>query len=125
MWELYFLTRLSCIQTVCAIMILVSLVMLAGYFSLLISSCDQESSDEIRFLALSKTMRNWGLSLLIAGGLGVVFVPSTKDMLLIYGGGTIMEYCQDNKEIKQIPDKTVTIINSLLDEYIKEQNKEE
>lgn len=51
------------------------------------------------------------------------FIPSKKDLYLIYGAGTIVDYCQDNSKVKELPNKAVDAINIWLD-MINEEKEE-
>jgi hypothetical protein len=45
----------------------------------------------------------------------LVFVPSKQDMYLIYGAGNVIDCCQDNPKVKELPDKAVEALNTWLD----------
>lgn len=53
--------------------------------------------------------------------LGVIFVPTTKDALMIYGVGSTLEYLKQNETAKELPDKCI----DALDAWIEELNKKE
>ena len=52
-----------------------------------------------------------GLILIIA----MIFIPSKQDLYLIYGAGNVIDYCQDNPKVKELPDKAVEALNTWLD----------
>ena len=54
--------------------------------------------------------------------LGLVFVPSTKDMLIIYGVGGTLDYVKENNTANQIPDKCIKALDKFIDEYMNEEN---
>lgn len=54
--------------------------------------------------------------------LGIV-VPTKKDLYIIYGVGSVIDYMQENEEAKQLPDKTIKALNAFADKYT--QTKEE
>lgn len=51
--------------------------------------------------------------------LGVIFVPTTKDALMIYGVGSTLEYIKQNETAKELPDKCIEV----LDAYIESLNQ--
>lgn len=62
-------------------------------------------------------------AIFVTSVLGIVFTPTTKDMLLIYAAGGSIEYIKNNDVAKQLPDKCIQAIDALLNEYI-EDNKD-
>lgn len=50
--------------------------------------------------------------------LGLVFTPTQRDMLLIYGIGGTIDYIKHSDTAKQLPDKAVQALDRLLGEYI-------
>lgn len=54
----------------------------------------------------------------------VVFVPTTKELYLIYGLGSTIDYVKSNDKAKQVPDKAVEALNRYLDS-IKKDKKED
>lgn len=49
------------------------------------------------------------------------FVPSTKEALMIYGVGSIIEYLKSNEKAMELPDKCI----DALDAWVEELNKKE
>lgn len=56
--------------------------------------------------------------------LPVMFIPSTKEMYLIYGVGGTMDYLKSNPTAKQLPDKCVKALDKWLDSTMDEEKKE-
>ena len=48
---------------------------------------------------------------LVISSLIFVFVPSTKEALLIWGVGSTIDYIQENETAKQLPDKCINALN--------------
>jgi hypothetical protein len=40
-----------------------------------------------------------------------IFIPSTKEALLIWGVGSTIDYIQENETAKQLPDKCINALN--------------
>jgi hypothetical protein len=49
-----------------------------------------------------------------------ISLPSKQDAYIIYGIGSVVDYIQDNDEARQLPDKTVKMLNALADKYTEE-----
>lgn len=47
--------------------------------------------------------------------LGRVFVPTEKEMTMILGLGQTIDYIQENKTIKELPDKCVEALDAWVD----------
>jgi len=54
--------------------------------------------------------------------LGCIFIPSTKELYLIYGVGSTIDYLKDNPTAKQLPDKYIEALDKWADEAILKQN---
>lgn len=50
-----------------------------------------------------------------------VFVPTTKDAMLIFGVGSTIDYIKSNETIQEIPDKCI----NALDAWVESLNKED
>ena len=53
-----------------------------------------------------------------------VFVPSTKELLAIYGIGGTLDYLRNNNEARRLPDKVVKAASIYLDKLSKEGKKD-
>ena len=115
MEEIYWITRLDSIR--CFFITLAALCSVIGtvlFLSFVITS---------DFEAVSKVIKKWVIILMIAAIpfiMGAIFTPTTKDMLMIYGVGGTIEYLKDNDTAKQLPDKSIEVLDKLLDEYLNE-----
>ena len=68
-------------------------------------------------------LNKWAWRLIVLIIIGVIcdaFTPSKKDVLLIYGLGTTIDYVKSNDNAKQLPDKAV----EALTKYIETLNNE-
>lgn len=124
MSEIYWITRLDVIHALGAAGVF------AGVMMLVLWGIAVVINDTIgKFLR--KRVSKWSLPILFVSILIVAFVPTTKDMLLIYAAGGSWDYITNNETVKQLPDKCIQAIDVLLDEYLdesfnsQERNKEE
>ena len=105
MSELYWITRLEYIQNFLIIVMAISGIALFISFTLWILA---------NYVEEAKSMRKWVIgtfTTLVISSLIFVFVPSTKEALLIWGVGSTIDYLQENKTAKQIPDKCINALN--------------
>ena len=57
---------------------------------------------------------------LVFGATICLFIPSTKNLLIIYGVGGTIDYLKENKDANKIPDKCVKALDKYLDDSLKE-----
>lgn len=115
MSEIYWITRLDYIQG------LAIAGLALGSFLLLIwivvRAVDARDEREMR-----RALFRWMITIVATSSVALTFIPSTKEMLLIWATGGSLEYITNNETIKQLPDKCVQAIDALLNEYIGESN---
>ena len=75
--------------------------------------------DDVNIKKLSKPMIIVASICLVLG----ILIPTKKDAYIIYGFGSVVDYIQENDEAKQLPDKTVKMLNALADKYTEETEK--
>ena len=105
MSELYWLTRLEYIQNFLVIVMAVSGIALFITFVLWLMA---------NYVEEAKTMLKWVIgtfTTLVISSLIFVFVPTTKEALLIWGLGSTIDYLQENETAKQLPDKCIDALN--------------
>ena len=107
--ELYWLTRLEYIQNFLVIVMSVSGIVLFISFMLWMLS---DLAEEVR---KSLSWLKWAFATLVISSLIFVFVPSTKEALLIWGVGSTIDYIQENETAKQLPDKCINALNDWVD----------
>ena len=103
--ELYWLTRLEYIQNFLVIVMSVSGIVLFISFMLWMLS---DFAEEVR---KSLSWLKWAFATLVISSLIFVFVPTTKEALLIWGVGSAIDYIQENETAKQLPDKCINALN--------------
>ena len=132
--EIYWITRLDaiCCFLIC-ISALSSFVLLVSFYLALSSRYDAETYKEYHgcwdeyMREYKKWMRNakrcaviFFVSVFIN-----IFIPTTKQALLIYGVGGTIDYIKSNDTAKQLPDKCVKALDKYLDNLTKEENQKE
>lgn len=43
-----------------------------------------------------------------------IFIPNKNELYAIYGVGTIIDYCENNSNMKELPDNAVKALNAYL-----------
>lgn len=118
---LYWITRFDCINTFCFIVTAVSAVSATiSCFTYLGSKADydEESADTgAKILKLSTLIL--AMSSLIA-----IFVPTTKEALLIYGVGNTVDYIKSNEKAQQLPDKCIDALDAWVESLNNNEKKE-
>jgi hypothetical protein len=121
MSEIYWITRFDPINTCATVFLILSAIVTAFFIiSTIISMADGDSEKELN---LCKKCLKISSSVLIVCILIEVFVPTTKQALLIYGVGGTIDYIKANPVAKQLPDKCVNALDKWVDSWnIKEEN---
>ena len=52
-----------------------------------------------------------------------ILLPTKNECYIIYGIGSFVDYIQENDDAKQLPDKTVKMLNALADQYAEDAKK--
>ena len=118
--EIYWLTRIGTIGDACVAFIFIGLFALiigAIFTPLIIDTCDDGDWWKGVFKKASKVL----IILWIISLIGYFFVPTKKDMVVILGIGTTLDYIKSNDKAKQLPDKVV----DSLTKYLEDTNKED
>lgn len=115
--ELYWLTRLEYIQNFLVIVMSVSGIATFISFVLWIVS---ESIEDIRKALL---WLRCAFATLVISSLIFVFIPSTKEALLIWGVGSTIDYIQENETAKQLPDKCINALNDWVEGLSDEKHR--
>ena len=68
----------------------------------------------------TKTFKRSAVALAISL-VGIIFIPTKQDMILIYGVGTTLDYLQDNEKVRQLPDKCVDALNTWIESLSEEE----
>jgi hypothetical protein len=71
-----------------------------------------------------KSLR-WSVPITIIAALMFLFVPTTKEALVIYGVGGTVDYLKENPTAKQLPDKCVKALDKWVDTWNTEEKKKE
>ena len=116
MSELYWLTRLEYIQNFLVIVMSVSgMALFISFVLWLTTDYVEETKSTLKWVIGSFTT-------LVISSLIFVFVPSTKEALLIWGVGSTIDYIQENETAKQLPDKCINALNDWVESLSNPKN---
>jgi hypothetical protein len=126
--EIYWITRLDIIYTLTLALFIISVI--AFLLSTISYLCHngqsihdanngyERSSKECREYAnVSKRILKYSIAPLILSTLLLIFVPTTKQAMLIYGVGGTIDYIKQNPTAKQLPDKCVKALDKWVDSW--------
>lgn len=127
--EIYWITVLDNLYGIAAMALITSIIIFAFCWLFRITEFD-DSDDRIipERIQRFKKIKRVTLYSVVVGILSliiVIFVPTKKDMYLIYGAGNVIDYCQDNPKVKELPDKAVEALNTWLDMVNEENTKQD
>lgn len=116
MSELYWLGVLGNLHDLGEVVVALSILALCalGIWAITFGSDYNEPFKEI------KSMFKCSIYALVFGTTICLFIPSTKNLLIIYGVGGTIDYLKENKDANKIPDKCVKALDKYLDDALKE-----
>lgn len=97
-----------------AIAILFSIAMTVGWIGRVISSCcsDYTEGDKKAFKQVSKYSTIFGIVFILAA----LILPSKNTYLLMMGGKVVDMTIENNPQLKEIPGKTIDLLNAWIEE---------
>lgn len=78
------------------------------------------SEDDLEPSSFMKKMFKGSMFAIVLGVVMAIFIPSQKNLLIIYGVGGTIDYLKENKDANKIPDKCVKALDKYLDDALKE-----
>ena len=120
MTEIYWLQvvgNLGSLTVVAMIIAIIALIVLTiGY-------CSFEVYDEdvrAKQAAIVKWLKRSAVAVIVSA-VGMVFIPSDKELMAIYGIGGTIDYIKSNDKAKELPDKVVNALTRYVDSIEKEE----
>lgn len=120
MSEIYWLTRLDYLIGVSIAITVVAAILLIAFGMMEIVDGD----DEIIMSSVKRKaiLRISGIALAISTVVWV-FIPSSKEAMMIWGIGQTLDCIQENEYIKELPDKCVKALENWVDSLIEEERE--
>lgn len=123
--EVYWLTRIGTVGDACGLFLIIGLITLiigGGLLApLVLDTCD----DKDLWKGFLKKAGKVLIILWIISLIGYFFVPTKKDMVVILGIGTTLDYIKSNDKAKQLPDKVVDSLTKYLEDTDKEDKDDD
>lgn len=116
--EIYWITRcddISCFLTAMSVVCGIA----SGVALIVMCIAITEGEDDTKKACIKFT--KFSLPAFLLSMLINVFVPTTKDAMLIFGVGSTIDYIKSNVTIQEIPDKCI----NALDAWVESLNKED
>lgn len=115
MSELYWLTVVGNLKVMFVAVLIVSLFVLVLCF---IAIGDTQPESKALFTAIKVSLIG-----LVVSIVGLVFTPSTKQLYVIYGVGSVIDYYKNSDEAQKLPDNAVKAINLYLESMPDKETK--
>lgn len=120
--EIYWITRLDSIVNASEVIAVFGIIFSLVAFILLAINMSDENKKWISFWK-----KGFIICLVVTLFIGItsVFVPTSKDAMLIFGVGGTIDYIKSNETIKQIPDKCINALDAWVDSLTEKESKNE
>lgn len=116
--ELYWITVLGNISGACLVILIISiLAWVALGICFITAACEFGNDSDLINVTKSIAKKIWiptVVSLLLT-----VFIPTSRELMMIYGIGSVIDYVQENPDVKKLPDTYIKILNKWADDKLK------
>lgn len=114
--EIYWITRLDGLNTIIVVCVVITALIVAGAcFIWLLTKNDSYEEDNHK--SAKEVLKRFFPALVISSLL-LIFIPTKKDALLIWGIGGTIDYLKSNETVKKLPDKCIKALDKFVDEYM-------
>ena len=113
--EIYWITRFGTINHVSEIVLVISLILLIVASFIYLINVDDDFEFEKKTREVTKKVLKYDVICLITSSIFFIFVPTTKEALLIWGVGGTVDYIKSNPTAKQLPDKCINALDKWVD----------
>ena len=119
MSTLYWINVLDNINFLFVLIFIASLFFSVAIVIVNIAWATDEISETLDYKRFIKA-KHWAYTLLIISTLGITFIPSKRELYIIYGVGGTIDYLKDNPAAKELPDKCIKALDTWVDNLNKE-----
>lgn len=121
MEEIYWIQRLGVLNTASMVILVIASFALLFFILFKLIGGFEDLSDELvsrvkRFIRIS-------LTAVVISSIGVIFIPTQRELYAIYGIGGTIDYIKSNDTAKQLPDKVVNALDKWIDDKTKEDKE--
>jgi hypothetical protein len=117
--EIYWITRLDTVQGFCIALLVVGITCI--FISCLRTFMAQETTE----LSVTNKFKWVGIGLTVIFLPLVMFIPNSKDAMLIFGIGPTIDYIQNNETAKQLPDKCINALDNWVESLISDKHEKD
>lgn len=117
MSEIYWITRLDTVQRFCIAFLV------AGITCIVISIIRTLEKTDTTESTITSKFKWVGVGLTVIFTPLVMFVPSSRDAMLIFGIGPTIDYIQNNETAKQLPDKCIEALGNWVESLNPDKHK--
>lgn len=118
---LYWISVLDNINFLFVLIFIASLLFSVAIILINLTCTTDEISGTLDYKRFIK-IKHWAYTLLIISTLVITFVPSKRELYIIYGVGGTIDYLKDNPIAKELPDKCIKALDTWVDNLNKEGN---
>ena len=125
MWELYFITKIGAIHSLCGILAICSIIsfLICHMIAITTDDCTEEKiCTEQQIANIRKFAKKLFYTFIITLSVFAI-TPTTSEAYLIYGVGSTIDYLKSNDDAKQLPDKCIKALNAWVDKFTEEENE--
>ena len=121
--EIYWMTVIGNLSTALTVVWIVALIIVVVMlFVLLVSEGDVIAEEDSKH-SFFKWLKRFVVCGVIAA-MTNIFIPTTKELLYIYGIGGTIDYIRTNDTAKRLPDKCIKVLDRFANKYIDEPKKD-
>lgn len=119
MSEIYWITRLDTIQGFCIAFLAIGIAFIFITIMRVVTSTDSTEP------SITNKFKWIGIILTIIFAPLTMFVPTSRDAMLIFGIGTTIDYIQSNETAKQLPDKCIEALDTWVESLTVDENEKD
>lgn len=121
---LYWINVLDNIYFLFVLIFMASLVLSVASVLVNLDCTTDEISETLDYKRFIRA-KHWAYTLLIISTLVITFVPSKRELYIIYGVGGTIDYLKENPTAKELPDKCIKALDTWVDNFNKEADSSE
>lgn len=123
--EIYWIQRLGDLNTLMWVVFVIAIIVcvVVCMWRAVIGNNVYFDSEE-NFVKIWRKILSKALIVSIVSVLGAIFIPTTKEMYVIYGVGGTIDYLKENETAKQLPDKVINALDIWVDEFNNEDKQQ-
>lgn len=125
--QMYWITRLDAVRSFFGWMMGLAVIALIAYLiglAIIYTEGTGSLREDESYINWNKRWKPWKVGMILSfiiGFIGITLAPSKNDALLIMGGGTVLEYIENNEDLGKIPDNAIKALSEWSDNFLDEQ----